>query len=170
MAMNGIHGSAHHIRAAQAAYSVAAVSRRGAARPSAPQPAGPPAASVRISKGGELLGKLQRLHDTNPGAFKRLMSELAEEAQARVEQGDGESAAGLTKLSARLADAARDGNLAPLVPALESGRVARVQYAEQQDAFVEPSDSMRQLFRGFVDKVNAALPLATDTAYLSRRR
>lgn len=163
MAMNGIHGSGHHIRAAQAAYSVAAVSRRQASRPSAPQPpAGSHAASVRISHGGELLGKLQRLHDTNPGGFKRLMSELSDEAQARATQADGLAAPSLTKLSARLADAAREGNLAPLVPELESGRVARLQYTEQQDAFVDPSDPVRQLFRGFVDKVNAALPLGTD--------
>jgi len=173
MALSGIQGSGHQIRAAQAAYAVAAVKRDATRASTAEAPSRSTATAVRISDGGELLGKLQQLHDTSPSKFKRLMQDLAGETQAELQskQARGEPSPSLNKLAAQLDEAAKDGNLTPLVPSLESARVARAQYQSEQDAFVAPSDAVKQLFRGFVDKVNAALPTASQGAgYAGERR
>lgn len=162
MAIHGILGAGHQVTAARAAYAVAAVSRR-ATRSSTPAlPSETSATSVRISSSAELLGKLRLLHDSQPKDFKRLMSELAAEVEVEADKSSGARAQQLTRLGERFAESAREGNLTPLVPAIENARV-RAQYASDQDALVAPSETAREMFGSFVDKVNAVLAVGTGS-------
>ncbi len=162
MAIQGIPGAGHQVTAARAAYAVAAVNRRPGRSAAPALAADADATSVRISSSAELLGKLRLLHDAQPKDFKRLMGELATDVQGQAEAATGEQAQQLTQIGERFAEAAREGNLTPLVPAIASGRT-RAQYAPAQDALVAPSDAARELFGTFVDKVNAVLAPGTGS-------
>lgn len=160
MAISALASSGHFVTAARAAYELSAVRSvrsRTVAAPAAPAQA---ATSVRISESAELLAKLHQFHDADPKGFKRALGEMAHELQAEAAQSSGAQTTQLSRLAERFAEAAKDGNLTPLVPAIETGARARAQYVQTQDALVAPSESVRSLFRGFVERVNAVLASA----------
>ncbi len=80
-------------------------------------PATTPAATKGISKEGDLMQKLQRLLDTNPATFERMMSKLAVELKTAARKSEGPNAAFLTKLGDTFALAGEAKSLSPLRPA-----------------------------------------------------
>ena len=162
MPIYGIPGSGHQVTAARAAYQVTAVSRRTSARPAAPSPASA-SAPVRISEGAELLAKLRVLHDSEPREFKRLMTSFAEEARAAADASTTDRKA-LGALAGRLAEAAREGNITPLVPSIDAGVQGRMRYPQELDAFVRPSESSRELFRSLLARVASVVPVAPTSS------
>jgi hypothetical protein len=164
----GISGSGHQISAARAAYEVAAVSRRTSTRASSPAPVARDAAEVRISEGAELLAKLRVLHDERPKEFKRVVGELAGEARELAERATSDKGA-LRSVAERLTQAATDGNLTPLVPAIASQSRGRAQYGQPLDGMLSPNEGLRELFRGFVAKVQAVTPANQASSGNARR-
>lgn len=168
MAVHGIRDSTQ-LRAARAAYAVAGVSPSAQRREVAPASPVERSTSVRISEGGELLSKLRRLHDSKPKEFKQLVGDLASAAEARVAEATGEAGRVLRTIADRFSEAAREGNITPLVPDLEAARTGRGPYARREDVLLAPSEEVQQLFRGFVSKVNSALPIASESGPTVRR-
>lgn len=157
MPIHGIPDSGHQIHAARAAYEVAAINRRAPSRASSPAVVARDAAPVRISEGAELLAKLRVLHDERPKEFKRVVGELAGEARALAERATSDKGA-LRSVAERFTQAASDGNLTPLVPAIASYGRQRTAYEQPLDGMLSPSEGLRELFRGFVAKVQAVTP------------
>ena len=167
MTIRGVPGSVHQVTSARAAYEVAALGRRSSARSTGALTADATATSVRISDRAELLHKLRLLHDARPKEFKRLVGEMANDVRAAA---DGAANQALfSEVAERFEQAALDGNLTPIVPPIETTARARVQFQQRADALSAPSEGLRELFRGFVAKVNAVLPGSENPAFARLR-
>jgi len=80
-----------------------------------PSPA--PAAVADISAWGELLNKLQQLHQRDPVVFKHAVERMAATAKQHADATGGDDKEALAKLGERLATAASTGDVASLRPA-----------------------------------------------------
>lgn len=97
------------------------------------------------------------LHDEQPKEFKRVVTELAADARVAAERASVDKGA-LGSVAERFTQAASEGNLTPLVPAIASGMRSRGQYEQPLDSLLNPTEALRELFRGFVAKVQAVAP------------
>jgi hypothetical protein len=89
--------------------------RSSAAPVPAPVPS-PPAATATISPSAELLNKLQHLHESSPGAFKRLVGHMADTVQTTASKSTGDEKHSLTKLADQLAQLAKTGQVSVFRP------------------------------------------------------
>jgi hypothetical protein len=75
-----------------------------------------PASTVRVSPWAQVLGKLQRLHDDAPATFRVAVGQMADSVKQAADKADGEKKQELQKLSQKLTDAAKTGDLSVFRP------------------------------------------------------
>jgi hypothetical protein len=117
MRIDSVTGSPAVI-ATRAIDAVSSTSSRAAGAAGAAVPAGAPASeAVRISRRGDLLAKLETLHEKDPQAFAATMSKVADTlTTAAASATDSRDAQQLTDVAARFRSAGETGNLSALAP------------------------------------------------------
>jgi hypothetical protein len=75
-----------------------------------------PQSTLRVSAWAQVLGKLQQLHDDAPATFKVAVSQMADSVKQSADKADGDKKQELLKLSQKLADAAKTGDLTVFKP------------------------------------------------------
>ncbi|HEY4012869.1 MAG TPA: hypothetical protein VGM06_06010 [Polyangiaceae bacterium] len=75
-----------------------------------------PPSTVRVSPWAHVLGKLQQLHDDAPATFKVAVGQMADSVKQAADNADADKKQDLLKLSQKLADAAKTGDLTVFKP------------------------------------------------------
>src|SRR5262249_5938475 len=83
---------------------------------SVPPPQAGGAASVNISRPGELLSKLQQLQQSDPDKFQQVVSGIADKLHTEAQNASGADSQALGKLADRFAQVAQTGDLSALQP------------------------------------------------------
>jgi hypothetical protein len=84
--------------------------------PSLPDASTAPAATATVSPRAELLSKLQHLQQSDPAAFARIATHMAETVDAEAQNSSAAQGKALTKLSGELKQAAKTGDLSVFKP------------------------------------------------------
>jgi len=131
------------------------------------------AASVQISKPGQVLSKLQSLAQTDPAKFKQLLTDAADKLRADAQREQGGASKALTALADKFQQAADTGDVSGLKPgghhghhghkqdgdspsksALPSGSTAASAYGSAQAG---PGDAFKQAISGVFEELSSEL-------------
>lgn len=141
------------------------------------------AASVDISKPGELFSKLQKLKAQDPDKYKQVVSDLATKLKTAASSATGKDQEFLTKLADKFQDAANGGDLTLGPPANGTGNAdgpkgAAAAYSQNNAAqqglspvahrrgghHHQPSAAIQQAFQSISDEVDKALGTTSDSS------
>ncbi len=139
------------------------------------------AASVDISKPGELFSKLQKLKAQDPDKYKQVVSDLADKLKTAASSATGKDQEVLNNLASKFQDAANGGDLTLGPPANGAGspKGAAAAYAQNSSSTQQglsgvghhkgghhhqPSAAVQQAFKSISGEVDTALGATSDSS------
>jgi hypothetical protein len=126
----------------------------------------PPPPECDLSKGGELLSKLEALKTEDPEAFAETLTEISESLAEEAASAEGKDKEMLEDLAAKFATAAETGDLTGLEPqpppqqyenSTEEGLRTLMENSTQSASGADPGASMRNIMDGIMSKIDDAL-------------
>jgi hypothetical protein len=126
----------------------------------------PPPPECELSKGGELLSKLEELKTDDPEAFAETLTEISESLAEEAASAEGKDKEMLEDLADKFATAAKTGDLSGLEPppppqqyesSTEEGLRTLMEKSTQSTSGADPGASMRNIMDSIVSKIDAAL-------------